>query len=287
MPKSAMSLIERLRQRRPDAFSGADERAAEELLVAALRASEERWPQIRGAADALLDQLARHLPARLEELRSLSLGDLLLAGACKAGDRAALAEFDRRLSVLVPRCVAGFALASADEVQQQLRQKLFTGDEPRIAGYSGRRPLEAWLRVAALRCAIDQQEAHKPGDDHELEDLCAGPDPELDAMKLLDGEALRAILREVLQGLPSAQRALLKLHYLEGISLEKLAMMDGVHRTTVARRLAETRSEALERLRAILAERLRLSPGDGESLIRFVRSRLDLSLHRALESRPA
>jgi RNA polymerase sigma-70 factor (ECF subfamily) len=287
MLTAVTSLLERLRARVPGALAGADERAVEALLEETVRRCRERWPDLRGADEALLEALARAVPSDLAILESLSLDDLLLAGACKRGDRAALAELDRRLSSLVPRWLKGDARAQSDEVQQILRQKLLTGEDPRIASYSGRRPLEAWLRVAAIRGAINLREAHKGGESDGLEQLSAGFDPELDAMKVLDGHAFREVLREALQGLTAAQRTLLKLHYLKGLSLEKLAVMEKVHRATVARRLAETRSAALERVRAIVAERLRLSEKDGESLLRMLRSRLGENLSRALESASA
>ena len=281
-----MLLLDRWRERAPGALAGADEAAAESALQQGLGAARARWPQIACAEDALVDGLVRHAPANLDELRSINFPELILAGACRRSDRAALAEADARLTANVPRWIPPAARAHADEVRQILLQKLFSGAEPRIEQYTGRRALDAWLRVAAIRCALDLQEAQEPGGPGELEDLWNGPEPELDAAKVLDGHKVRAVLRDALHSLPYRERLLLKLHYLKGVSLDKLAAMERVHRATIVRRLADARGTALERIRAALSERLAVSGEDGESLLRFVRSRLDQSLRRALESNP-
>jgi len=92
---------------------------------------------------------------------------------------------------------------------------------------------------------------------------------------------------DALAELPPHDRSLLRLHYIEGLSLDRLAVMERVHRATVARWLSDARSTVLSRVRTLLAERLKLSGHEGESLLRFVRSRLDLSLRRALDSAQA
>jgi RNA polymerase sigma-70 factor (ECF subfamily) len=139
--------------------------------------------------------------------------------------------------------------------------------------------------VAANRCAIDQQRASK-SQTGPLERLYPSPDPELDLIKLHDQTALREVLQAALQGLAAPERNLLKLHYVESISLEKLAVMEGMSRATVARKLAAARATVLTHVRAGLRQRLGLSARELESLLRFVRSRLELSLRRVLESPP-
>jgi RNA polymerase sigma-70 factor (ECF subfamily) len=246
-------------------------------IRARLAAARSRWPQIELGDDDFDEFLARHPHA------GEHLDDLFLACACARGDRAALAELDRSVLSLVPRWTARIEGVSADDVQQELRRKLLVGPPPRILDYDGRRALTAWLRVAATRCAIDLQRAHKPAESDALEDLWDAPDPELDLVKLRDRDAVRAVLHEAVAELPARDRSLLRLHYLDGMSLEKLAVMERVHRATVARWLGEARASVLERVRALLRERLRLTTEEGESLLRFVRSRLDASLRRALE----
>ncbi len=284
-----MALAQRLRQLAPQAAPGLDDGALDELLTRALTQVRTARPQVQLDDESFLAGLARQLaPAPpVPALAALHLGDLFLALACLKGDRADLAALETELLSRVPRWIARLSGVNADDVQQELRQRLLLGEEPLLARYNAQRPLEPWLRVVATRLAIDLQRQQKPNDSSGFDDLWSGPDPELDAVKLHDAAALRALLQEAMQTGSSQERRLLRLHYLEGISLERLAIMEQVHRATVARWLSDARAGVLERVRALLAQRLSLTEAEGESLLRFVRSRLELSFRRALErSRP-
>jgi RNA polymerase sigma-70 factor (ECF subfamily) len=90
-----------------------------------------------------------------------------------------------------------------------------------------------------------------------------------------------AVLRDAVNSLPSRYLRLLRQHYLEELSLDDLATLERVHRTTVARWLAVARANATERIHQLLQERLKSSREESDSLIRLLRSRLDLSLRGA------
>src|SRR6185295_2039079 len=89
-------------------------------------------------------------PAALERLFS---EDLALAFACGRGSRPAMERFERAYGGEIDRAFrrmnAG-ALQLSD-VRQQVLEKLFVGERPKILDYSGQGPLRVWLRVAALR----------------------------------------------------------------------------------------------------------------------------------------
>jgi hypothetical protein len=97
----------------------------------------------------------------LAELSALHGDDLFLACACGLGDRAAIHEFERRF--LGPTAIAAItrvtsAPAVVAEAKQLLRVKLFVQDGvslPKILNYSGRGPLQAWVRTAAVRTALN------------------------------------------------------------------------------------------------------------------------------------
>jgi RNA polymerase sigma-70 factor (ECF subfamily) len=284
-----MSLLDELRVLLP----GGDEealRGVAEVLAARLSAARARWPGVAIDDAALVAQLwpagapkERKAPLDAEALGALHLEDVFLACACLSGDRIALAELEKSVLAQVPRWLARFEGVAADDVQQELRHKLLLGPPPHLLDFTGRGALVRWVRVAAARCAIDLQRRIKPVDEGDaVEQLFAGPDPELDFVKLHDREALRAVLREALGGLPARELALLRLHYLEGLSLEKLAAIERVHRATVARWLSGARATALGQVRALLRARLRLSAQEGDSLLRLLGSRLELSLRGAL-----
>jgi RNA polymerase sigma-70 factor (ECF subfamily) len=141
------------------------------------------------------------------------------------------------------------------------------------------------VRMVALRCAIDLQRKEKaPPEDAGFDALLTQRDPELDFVRLRDREALRRILREAFQSLPARDLSLLRLHHLEGVSLEKLAELQETSRSSVARWLADARQAAFARVHELLRLRLKLSERERRSLIRFLGSRLDLSLTSALRT---
>ncbi len=267
-------------------LGAASDPALEEILRKRLAGARERWPAIRLEDGPFLRHLARLTIDTMAAFEALEVEELFLACACARGDRAALAEVERGILAKVPRWFARMEGVSVDDLQQELRQKLFVGPPALILDYEGRAPLERWIRVAANRRALDQQRAHKSPDSEPLEQLFANPDPEVDFAKLHDRTALRDLLHEALGGLAAGERNLLRLHYLEHMTLEKLAVMEGVHVATVKRRLAAARSCVLEEVRRGLRERHGVSPRELDSMLRFVRSRLDLSLRRVLEVTP-
>ncbi len=282
-----MLLARRLREIKPGALAGEGEGALDSLLAQRLSSARAAFPGVALSDEDFLIHLARHLPEGLGGLAALELDSLFFACACARGDRAALARFDAQLLAELPGWLARVPGANPDDVRQELQQKLLLGEEPRLLGYTGAHPLWAFVRVTAIRCAIDLQRAQKPASGGDgLDELWDGPDPALDLAKLRDANALRELLHDALAALPPHERGLLRLHYLEGLSLDRLAAMERVHRATVARWLADARATVLDRVRALLAERLKLSELEGESLLRFVRSRLDLSLRRVLSPVP-
>jgi RNA polymerase sigma-70 factor (ECF subfamily) len=279
------TLTERLRALWP-ALAG-DDAAMEEILQSGLADARSRWPEVHLDDDPFLAHLARLLAAGAGELAALELPDLFLACACLAQDRAALTALESEVLGQVPLWIRRIAGGATDDIQQDLRQKLLVGPEPLLAGFQGRKTLAVWVRVIASRRAIDHQRLQKPQQDPgELEDLWSGPDPELDAIKLHDAQALRDLLHQALEALPPRERNLLRLHYLEGVSLDRLAVLERVHRATVARWLAASRDQVLDRVRDGLSRTLRLTESESESLLRLVRSRIEISLRRVLAGDP-
>ena len=71
----------------------------------------------------------------------------------RIGEDLALAHFERLFLPAVDGYVGRLGLADAvvDDVRQELRIRLLVGEDPRIGQYSGRGPLAAWVRMAAIR----------------------------------------------------------------------------------------------------------------------------------------
>jgi len=111
----------------------------------------------------LLAYVAERPPAQGELLRSLErlcVEDLALAMACAGGNTEAMVQLERQPFSVVDAALSKMpdAVSHLQEIKQQLRQRLFVhaGDQPpRIAQYSGRGELRSWIRVAAVRSAIN------------------------------------------------------------------------------------------------------------------------------------
>jgi RNA polymerase sigma-70 factor (ECF subfamily) len=212
--------------------------------------------------------------------------DLYLALACACGVTDALAVLERdHLSRL-----REFA-ASVDstpefvkELGQRLRARVLVadGDRPaRIATYSGRGSLGGWLRVAAIRLARDlsrvEREAARP-----REELAPALDPELGYLKRAYGGAVSRAITDALAALDGESRALLKMHYVDGLSIDQVGIAFGKSRATGARMLASARMTLVTQIRARLIDAVGVRGDEADSLVAFVRSRLDVSLARAL-----
>jgi RNA polymerase sigma-70 factor (ECF subfamily) len=255
--------------------------AAIDDLVARARAA---WPEI-DLPDAVV---YGHFSDKLAENDEIVVDDLYLACACAQQNPVAIAAFESRylsqVKVFLGRMKPPASLV--DEVQQALRVRLLVaepGSVPRIAEYGGRGTLTAWLRVAAIRLAIDafRRAGNAPPDDEPLEQI-SGDDPELEIVRDRYRAELNDALREAFAVLTAEQRNLLRLNYRDGRSIDDIAALLSVHRATVARRIAEAREAILDETRRRFETRLGLSPAELQSLIRLLRSQLHLSVSRLL-----
>jgi len=225
----------------------------------------------------------------LAALAALRTGELYLACACAHGDAHALAAFDERFLSRVAEYVAHIDRSAdfADEVRQALRSKLLLprgASPPLVAEYRGRGALGGWVRVAAVRTALDIVRQRKPVASPDVADALPAPgrDPELDAVRALCRDEFASALRGALAALDPGRRSALRLHYLDGLTLEETAAACGVSRATVARWLASGREDLLDGTMKALRERLRITEGELASVLRYARSELDLSLRRFL-----
>lgn len=219
--------------------------------------------------------------------------DLRLAAACARGDPAALRELERRFLGEVPAYVARLdsTPAFAAEVQQRLRVKLLVsegGAPPRIASYTGRGPLGAWLRVAAIRTARDLLRGRR---DRPLDDDGAIPlgsvrrDPELEYMKKHYREDLAEAFAKTLAARSDKERNVLCLYYVEGMSSAAIGKLYGVEGATVRLWIKQYRGALLDEMRRAVGERLRLDASELESVVRLVQSQLDVSISGLLRVR--
>jgi RNA polymerase sigma-70 factor (ECF subfamily) len=276
----------------PGAIAPANLEAA---LVAALEAGRSTWPEVALDPRDFVAHLAGRLPEAPDlaaAIGALHAADLYLACACARGEPRALACFDQHFLAAVGRSWGGrHRLADfADEVRQALRVRLLVagdGGPPRIAGYSGRGPLVAWVSMAATRLGLDLRRRERPSarEEDELTLEARGDDPELEYLKTRYAAELNEALQTTLAALSARTANVLRLHYQESMTVDAIGTMYRVSGRTVQRWLAEARHTILGETRRLLSERLGLTDSRLDSLIGLVRSRLDISISQYLPRR--
>jgi RNA polymerase sigma-70 factor, ECF subfamily len=266
-----------------------------EALLGELAATgQAAWPTVALPAVALARHLGtlydRDLPVD-EWLRSVRIGELYLTCACACGLPEAIAELDRRFLAQAVKHIAHLrpSRAFADDVLSELRERLLVappGQRPRIAEYAGLGQLDGgWLRVVTTRVALDLLRRCEPaaaGSAVGEQVDARAESPELGFIR----SEYRALFQDCLTGavkaLPASERNLLRMHTVDGVTLEQLAQLFRVSRATVVRRLAAARKSVLDVMRTRVLERLTLAAGEFESLFGQLASQLDLSLSTVL-----
>jgi len=123
-----------------------------------------------------------------------------------------------------------------------------------------------------------------PVDDEELAILPAiADDPELAHMKDRYRGELRTAITEAIALLATRERLLLKYHYIDGFSIDRIAAIYGIHRATAARWLGAAREALSAQTHHLLISRLGVTPSQLRSIARLVESQLDLSIRRLLD----
>jgi RNA polymerase sigma-70 factor, ECF subfamily len=263
------------------------ERVAEpiqEMLASARR----RWPGIE-VSDAAFARRA----AQAGALADLHASDLYLAMACVAGHPQALSAF---LGEIVPRARGAIAKTLTDpnliqQAEDRVVQKLLVasdGKPPRLEEYAGRGTLASWVCVAAVRTAIEvsrlKAPASVPLDSAQFAAGVVAGAADLELIRRLHAEDFRGALAEALRGLAADERNLLRLSVLKDVGIDRLAVLFQAHRSTIARRLQRIRKKLLDDTRRGLGKRVGVRGAELDSLMRVVRSQLELSLSRLFSS---
>jgi RNA polymerase sigma-70 factor, ECF subfamily len=267
----------------------------ETLLVAHITSGQTAWPGLALDPERFVRFLARRLPQSgdLEaELNELPAADLYLTCACADGDARAIVAFEARYFRDIDATVAGMRApnGASDDVKQILRTRFFVstgGRPPAITEFGGRGNLHGWVRVSAVRevLRLFKRDRRKVDlDEALLDDMVGFPDPEMAAVKAKCKTELGTAFRASLAGLSARERTLLRYHIADGLSIDAIGSIYHVHRATAARWLAAVRERLVSDTQARLAEHLRLDRDEVESVIRLVRSQLDLSIVSLLGS---
>jgi len=300
MPRGTLSfpLAKTFAEHQPQAGEQVDPKVLESTLGELIQQARQRWPMLRGDGVEFTAYLAdRMLPERkvAEWLGSVHVADLFLCWLCARGDSAALEIFDRAFLSQVVSAIAAIQSAPAfiAEVQQQMRQKLLvsSADKPgKIAEYAGFGPLSHWLRAVAVRTALNlrrtqNREDFPVADEVLLELPVRTNDLELDYLKSRYRTDFTEAFRKAVASLTSQERNILRLHFVDGLSLSQVGAAYQADKSTISRWISKSRQQLLQRTRDDLGERLRLDTRELDSLMNLVDSQLELSIDSVLRTR--
>ena len=251
------------------------------------------WPAVTVSPQDFARWVAERLPAEPDAavaLTALRLDDLYLACACAGASPDAIAAFEARYFTEVELAVKRVprALLSVDDVKQLVRERLFVGDAtrgPRISEYRGAGAMRSWLRITVTRLVLNlatrgPREKLQQGDDDALGELAIeGESPELALIKDKYRGEFRAAVQVALEALDPEARSLLTHAFAQGLSVDRIGAIYGIHRATAARRLQRARELFVEETKRALAHRLGGATSEEvDSIIGLIRSRFDVTL---------
>jgi len=241
------------------------------------------WPDLAVPQE----RFAAHVAAVAKDtpVERLCIPDLYLAFACAIGADKAVETLEKshfsRLDPLLKRL--GASGATGDEVKQRLRERLVVNKK--IATYSGKGDLWRWLKVAATREALHLLKREKKGrtPSDELEDAVSPADsPELELLKRTYRAEFKSAFQETLRSLEPRPRTILRYYLVDGLNIDEIGQIYGVHRATAARWIERVREDLLLGTRERLMGQIRVSGGEIDSIMRLIQSRLDVSVQRFL-----
>jgi RNA polymerase sigma-70 factor, ECF subfamily len=205
--------------------------------------------------------------------------DLAVATAAAAGDEAAIEQVHRRLVAQRAKIPHGIVPADElDEVIQGVSIRLLV--DRHIDRYAGLGPLDAWLRVVALRAALSAR--RKLGARDEVAWLEMQLSSELSPAWRRTVPGIRAAFELAVRELAPRERLVLRQHFVDGVAAEALARIHGVTRMSVYRWIAHAKAAVLARIREEVGTQLALSPTEVDSLMREVRSSFSITVERVL-----
>jgi RNA polymerase sigma-70 factor, ECF subfamily len=200
--------------------------------------------------------------AEMRHLASLRVDELVLARACADGNERAWETFLTRYRNTLYESAYKIARteSAARSLADSLYAELYGVDSKglqrtsKLSYYQGRGSLQGWLRVVIAQEYVNQyRSVHRETSlDAALEDGAqfTAPQPEPAAA---DPRVEAAVAAE-LAGLDAEARFLLAAYYLDHRTLAELAKLQGVHESTISRKLDRITTGARKRVRKRLMQ---------------------------------
>jgi RNA polymerase sigma-70 factor, ECF subfamily len=266
-------------------------------MAAATARGRAAFPDLAVDQHAFAAHLTRTLAADAAQapastLAALAIEDLYLACACLTQAPGAAAAFAARHGSTIRGAIARIVRgADAAEVEQQFIDALLVGSAAspaKLGSYAGKAPLDRWVGVAAQRAALvwlrSNRAETRARQGAAAEPASHMPGVETSYLKERYRKAFEQALTLALARLPERERVLLRLHLVNGVSVEKIGKMFDVSQATASRWLAGARETVLDDIKATLRDQLGATPDELASLAGLVASRLDLSLSLLLKT---
>jgi RNA polymerase sigma-70 factor, ECF subfamily len=267
----------------------------EAVLAEALVRVVARFPQISIDRNSFVSFVAERVEFDakvLASLQRLQFEDLFLVWGISVEDSEALrlleAEYWESADGALRRIPD--TADCVDEVKQRVRERLFTARDdgaPKILQYQGRGPLKSWLRVVAVRAALDllkQDKKHVPLTDGILSvGLSEEDNQELRLLKVTYRNEFKLAFQSALASLTDKERNILRYHYIECLNLDAIGEIYKVHRSSVHRWVVSIREALLQATTRGLTAKLGVETLEVESIMRLIQSQLDMSIERFLE----
>jgi RNA polymerase sigma-70 factor, ECF subfamily len=262
------------------------------VLGDVLEAARRTFPTLCLPPEVFVAYLRERMPTDVAPqiaLRRMHTSDLYLACACARGDPDAIAVLDERCLGQLDRALSriGIDRDMIAEVKQELRYRMLVGDgeHAEIVDFAGRGDLRGWVRVMATRQALRRQyraRREQATEDDELWQHLVSAEPAMfDHVKELYRREFKRAFETALRALPHREKTLLRQHYLDGATLDELALLYRMHRATAARALGRAREMVLASTRDRLMSELGVPSQELDSILRLIWSRIEFSL-RAL-----
>jgi RNA polymerase sigma-70 factor (ECF subfamily) len=226
----------------------------------------ERFHQI---AAAVVVRYAPHASEadQVQLVAMLRVAELTLARACSEGNELAWEEFLTRFRA--PLYETGYRIAKDEATGREIADGLYADlyGMPNRAGhrvskldyYTGRGPLEAWLRTVLAQQYVDRYRAQRRDVslDEQLEmgaSFAAKP-----LAPSAQDDRVASAVAESLAGCSEEERFLLASYYLDGQTLADIGRQLRVHESTVSRKLARLAGDLRKRVK----KRLKAAGVDG------------------------
>lgn len=252
------------------------------------------WPDINLSPEIFLAFIAERVrePITPEAFfSSMKFTDLYWACGCVQGDKTSISIYQEQIFPHLEKNLLAFELSSKiiEDIKQHLFQKLFIGDnqnKPKICYYLGEGDFLTWLRVVAIRHAIDlfrkgQKEA--PLYEWAFSQLAdEEDDPEMLFLKQKYHLEFQDAFKRAIVSLSSKERNLLRYQLIDELTWDQMASLYHVHRATIARWLHNIRSKLFNLTRQNLLSQLDLPAEEFESIIRLIQSQMHITITRLL-----